>query len=101
MLKVWLPAALAPVSPVALAPRRALAALDAEALPIERQFSGCRLWLSSVTHWWRRGRTQMRCGPPGRRVPLTLSADDLAGLRVQLVDAQAAADAQGWAGWPR
>jgi hypothetical protein len=70
-----------------------LAALDAESAAVETAFPGWRVWLSSVDRWW-----AVRQGPDGvwsqgRRDPITVSADDLAGLRGQLADAQDAADA--------
>lgn len=63
-----------------------LAALDVEAVAIEQDFPGWRLWLSSVDRWW-----AVRQGPDGiwRRQPgpITVTADDLAALRSQLEDA--------------
>lgn len=75
-----------------------LAALDAEAAAVEAEFPGWRLWLSSGNGWW-----ATRQGPHvgwtrGLAVPLTLGADDLAGLRGQLAAAKAAADAATAAG---
>jgi hypothetical protein len=70
-----------------------LVAIDAEAIAIEAEFSGWRLWLSSVNRWW-----ATRQGPDvawtrGVSIPITVSGDDLAGLRAQLVAAKGAADA--------
>ena len=76
----------------------ALAALDDDARAVESEFAGWRLWLSSVNRWW-----ATRQGPDATwtrsvGVPITVSADDLAGLRAQLADARAAAEAAEAAG---
>jgi hypothetical protein len=75
-----------------------LAALDAEAIALEAEFPGWRLWLSSVNRWW-----ATRQGPDAAwnrsvGIPITIDADDLAGLRVELAAAQATADAADAAG---
>lgn len=67
-----------------------LAALDAEAEAIGEAFPNWRLWLSSADRWW-----ATRRGAPAvwRGVPLTLDADDLPTLRVQLENAKIAIEA--------
>jgi hypothetical protein len=68
----------------------ALAALDAAAAAVEREFPGWRLWLSSTDRWWATRWGASAADARGRGLPLTVDADDLAGLRAELVAAQEA-----------
>jgi hypothetical protein len=63
----------------------ALAAIEAEARQIEADFPGWHVWLSSIDRWWavRQG-PDARWGSGGDRRPMTLDADDAAGLRALL-----------------
>ena len=76
----------------------ALAVLDDQARAIEEEFTGWRLWLSSLDRWWatRQGPTAAWDRSVG--VPITLNADDLEGLRVQLAAARDHAEAAAAAG---
>lgn len=69
-----------------------LAALDAEADKVARDFPEWRLWLSSLDRWWATWQGPDAAWTRTRAVPLTVTGDDLGGLRAQLADAQAAAD---------
>lgn len=56
----------------------------AEAVAIERDFPGWRVWISSLDRWW-----AVRQGPDARHDhndprPMTIDADDPGGLREQL-----------------
>lgn len=66
-----------------------LAALAAEATAIERDYPGWHLWLSDLNRWW-----AVRQGPDARhgktdRRPMTITADDPAGLRALLAQVHA------------
>jgi hypothetical protein len=65
-----------------------VAGLPAEAAAIEADFPGWRVWLSDLDRWW-----AVRQGPDGvwtrgRTGPISLDADDAAGLRAQLAKVQ-------------
>lgn len=69
-----------------------LAAMDAEAAAIEADYPGWRVWLSDLDRWWAT-RQGSAVWSGGRRDPITLNADDAAGLRAQLAEATELADA--------
>jgi hypothetical protein len=77
-----------------------LAALDTEALAIERDFPSWRLWLSSANRWWATWQGPDAVWTRDGKVPITIDADDLAGLRDRLAAAQAVIDAAEDAGRP-
>jgi hypothetical protein len=71
----------------------ALADLDGAAAAVEHDFPGWRLWLSSADRWWATRQEPGAADARRRGLPLTVDADDLAGLRAELGAAQEASTA--------